>query len=107
MARTTLCQQTGYPGFDRGRGACQKPFGFWHRIDELLAGSLEVLPFTLEDAVAAGAVRAYLANQGTQIGPFDVLIAGQAKARDLPIVTANTKEFERVPGLEVRNWQVP
>lgn len=77
------------------------------RIDDLLAGPLEVLPFTKEDAAGAGAVRAYLAGQGMQIGPFDVLIAGQAKARDLLIVTANTKEFERVPGLTVRNWQAP
>lgn len=77
------------------------------RIDDLLAGPLEVLPFTAEDAEAAGTLRAYLAGQGTQIGPFDVLIAGQAKARDLPIVTANTREFERVPGLDVQNWVVP
>lgn len=77
------------------------------RIDVLLAGPLEVLPFTAEDAEAAGTIRACLAGQGTQIGPFDVLIAGQAKARDLPIVTANTREFERVPGLDVRNWEVP
>lgn len=76
------------------------------RIDDLLAGPVEVLPFTEEDAAGAGAVRAHLAGQGMQIGPFDVLIAGQAKTRDLPIVTANTKEFDRVPGLAVRNWEV-
>lgn len=75
------------------------------RINDLLAGPLEVLSFTSDDAVAAGAIRAYLAGKGVQIGPFDVLIAGQAKARNLPIVTANTREFERVPGLEVRNWE--
>lgn len=77
------------------------------RIDDLLAGPLEVLPFNSEDAEAAGTIRAYLAGQGTQIGSFDEPIAGQAKAHDLPIVTANTNEIERVPGLEVRNWVVP
>ena len=77
------------------------------RIGDLLAGPLEVLPLTSEDAEAAGTIRAYLAGKGTPIGPFDVLIAGQAKARDLPIVTANTREFERVPGLDVRNWGAP
>lgn len=77
------------------------------RIDDLLAGPLEVLPFTGEDAGGAGAVRAHLAGQGMQIGPYDVLIAGQAKARDLPIVTANTREFERVPGLKTQNWEAP
>ena len=75
------------------------------RIDDLLAGPLEVLPFTSEDAEVAGTIRAHLAGQGMQIGPFDVLIAGQAKARGVTIVTANTREFERVPGLEVTNWQ--
>ena len=75
------------------------------RIDDLLAGPMDVLPFTVEDAVAAGAIRARLAGRGTPIGPFDVLIAAQAVAREVPIVTANTREFERVPGLEVRNWE--
>ena len=74
------------------------------RIDDLLAGPLTVLPFTTEDAAAAGAIRAQLAKQGTPIGPFDVLIAGQAVARALPVVTANTREFERVPSLNVINW---
>ncbi len=77
------------------------------RIDDLLAGPLEVLPFTEEDAAGAGAIGAHLAGQGIQIGPYDVLIAGQAKARDLPIVTENTKEFERVPGLKIQNWEAP
>ena len=77
------------------------------RIDDFLAGPLEVLPFTSDDAAAAGTIRAYLAGKGTPIGPFDVLIAGQARARGLPIVTANTGEFERVPGLDVRNWTAP
>ena len=75
------------------------------RIDDLLAGPLKVLPFTEEDAAGAGAVRAHLAELGMQIGPYDVLTAGQAKARDLPIVTANTREFEKVLGLAVRNWE--
>lgn len=77
------------------------------RIDDFLAGPLKVLPFTSDDAAAAGTIRAHLAGKGTPIGPYDVLIAGQARARGLPIVTANTGEFERVPGLDVRNWTAP
>ena len=38
------------------------------------------------------------------IGPYDVLIAGQAKARLLCLVTNNTREFERVNGLEIEDW---
>jgi hypothetical protein len=39
------------------------------------------------------------------IGPFDVLIAGQAKARNLTLVTHNTSEFQRVEGLRVEDWK--
>jgi hypothetical protein len=43
--------------------------------------------------------------EGTPIGPYDVLIAGQAKARKLTLVTHNTTEFQRVPGLKVEDWR--
>jgi tRNA(fMet)-specific endonuclease VapC len=42
---------------------------------------------------------------GTPIGPHDVLIAGQALARGLVLVTHNTREFRRVPGLVVEDWE--
>lgn len=65
-----------------------------------------VLEFDKEDARQAGQVRALLASEGTPIGPYDVLIAGQAVARDLILVTHNTREFGRVPGLRFEDWQV-
>lgn len=64
----------------------------------------EVLDFDKEDARQAGEIRAALAASGTPIGPYDVLIAGQAKARGLTLVTANVEEFKRVGGLRVENW---
>ncbi len=64
-----------------------------------------VLEFDKEDARQAGEVRALLASRGTPIGPYDVLIAGQAKARNLTLVTHNTDEFGRVPGLRCDDWQ--
>jgi tRNA(fMet)-specific endonuclease VapC len=64
-----------------------------------------VLEFDKEDARQAGEVRALLASKGTPIGPYDVLIAGQAVARDMMLVTHNTQEFGRVPGLRVEDWQ--
>lgn len=64
----------------------------------------EVLEFDPEDAAEAGQIRAQLALQGTPIGPYDVLIAGQARARGLTVITHNTKEFERVPGLHIEDW---
>lgn len=64
-----------------------------------------VLPFTLADAQRAAEVRADLQRRGTPIGPYDVLIAGQALAADLTLVTRNTREFLRVSDLRVENWE--
>ena len=71
------------------------------RLDAL---RFEVLAFDKEDSIAAGKVRAELQAMGTPIGPFDVLIAGQALCRGLTLVTANTREFVRVQGLAVEDW---
>ena len=64
-----------------------------------------VLEFDKEDARQAGEIRALLASKGTPIGPYDVLIAGQAVARDMILVTHNTGEFGCVMGLHVEDWQ--
>jgi tRNA(fMet)-specific endonuclease VapC len=64
-----------------------------------------ILEFDREDARQAGAIRALLASKGTPIGPYDVLIAGQAVARSLILVTNNTQEFGRVPGLQFEDWR--
>jgi tRNA(fMet)-specific endonuclease VapC len=64
-----------------------------------------VLELDKEDARQAGEVRAVLASRGTPIGPYDALIAGQSKARNLILVTHNTDEFGRVPGLRFDDWQ--
>ncbi len=66
---------------------------------------LAVLEFDKEDARQAGEIRAALAATGTPIGPYDVLIAGQALARGLVLVTHNVGEFARVSGLQVEDWQ--
>lgn len=66
---------------------------------------LAVLEFDKEDARQAGEVRAALAAAGTPIGPYDVLIAGQARARNLVLVTHNVGEFSRVEGLRVEDWE--
>lgn len=65
----------------------------------------EVIPFDREDAQHAGEIRAALAAQGTPIGGYDILIAGQARARALTLVTRNLREFQRVEGLGVENWE--
>ena len=67
----------------------------------------EVVPFDAADARAAGMVRANLEAIGRPIGPIDTLIAGQALARGLILVTANTQEFVRVEGLNCEDWSIP
>ena len=49
-------------------------------------------------------MRAWLASQGTPIGPYDTLIAAHAHALGVTLVSNNTREFARVPGLKVENW---
>lgn len=63
------------------------------------------MEFGKEDARQAGEIRAILAARGSAIGPYDVLIAGQACARDLILITHNTAEFARVPGLRIEDWE--
>lgn len=69
-----------------------------------LTRNVTVLDFTEPDAQAAGEIRAELERKGTRIGEYDTLIAGQAFARNLILVTANTREFARVKGLVVEDW---
>ncbi len=73
------------------------------RID-LILSALDILPLEVPADRHYGEVRQQLARQGTPIGPNDLLIAAQALALDLTVVTANVEEFARVPGLMVENW---
>ena len=63
------------------------------------------LPFDRYDAIAAGELRAHLRRMGTPIGNFDTMIAGQALTRGMTLVTHNTREFSRVPGLMIEDWE--
>ena len=68
--------------------------------------AFETVPFDAGDARAAGAVRSQLEAAGRPIGPYDLLIAGQALARGLILITANTREFQRVNGLDCEDWTI-
>jgi tRNA(fMet)-specific endonuclease VapC len=74
------------------------------RIADFLAGPIEILPFEPADAEEAGDIRAALEQAGTPIGPYDVLLAGQARRHDALLVTANEREFSRVPRLKFEDW---
>ena len=66
----------------------------------------ELVPFDGGDARMAGEIRARLETLGQPIGPYDLLIAGQARSRGLVLVTANIREFERVEDLRCEDWSV-
>lgn len=76
-----------------------------HNVALVDALQFVVLEFDKEDARQASLLRARLANAGTPIGPYDVLIAGQAMARNMILVTHNTSEFGRIRGLRIEDWQ--
>lgn len=71
----------------------------------LFLSPFTILPFDASDALMAGRIRGQLQRQGTPIGPYDVLIAAQGVARGIPIVTHNTGEFSRVPGILLEDWE--
>ena len=75
------------------------------RLAMILRAPIPIIPFDAEDAREAGDIRATLARAGTPIGPYDVLIAAQARRRGATLVTANEREFARVPGLKTEDWR--
>jgi tRNA(fMet)-specific endonuclease VapC len=74
-----------------------------HLVENFLR-PLTLLEFTSVDAIAYATVRSKLDREGTPIGPLDTLIASQAVARKLTLVSNNEREFSRVAGLNVENW---
>jgi tRNA(fMet)-specific endonuclease VapC len=68
---------------------------------------IEIEPFEEADMTAAAKLSATLIKRGQTIGPYDLLIAGQALARDWTVVTANAREFARIDGLNVIDWTAP
>ena len=66
---------------------------------------LESLSFDDRCAEEAGQIRADLSAQGKPVGPNDLLIAATARAHDAVLVTHNTKEFSRITGLRMEDWE--
>ncbi len=73
------------------------------KVQRFVAAIVE-LSFDRAAAEAAARIRADLERQGQLIGPYDLLIAGQAVANGLILVTNNTQEFQRVNGLTLEAW---
>ena len=65
---------------------------------------LAVLDWPQDAAKHYAEIRADLKKRGAQLGAADLMIAAHARAVGAIVVTNNTKDFERVKGLEVENW---
>jgi len=78
--------------------------------DQNRAALLEFLiPFTIMDfdqiaSLHYGQIRMSLESKGMPIGPTDLLLAAQAKSRNLTLVTNNEEEFQRIDSLRLENW---
>lgn len=70
----------------------------------LFLSNIEIMPFDGRAAAEYGKIRSNLEKRGELIGSNDMLIAAHAKALDLTLITNNTREFERVEGLKIKNW---
>jgi tRNA(fMet)-specific endonuclease VapC len=72
-------------------------------LDEFLA-PFTVLAYDQMAACEFGHLKSILRKQGEPIGPYDLLIASQARTNNLVLVSNNLREFSKVPGLETDNW---
>lgn len=88
-----------------GAARSQNPARNHERIDEFMTAITEIIDFDEADAGEAGEIRAFLESRGAPIGPYDLLIAAQARRRGGVLVTLNRREFERVPALMVTDWR--
>lgn len=87
-------------------GACKsaRPLENHRRLD-LLLEDLRELEFDSAASAAYGRLRAALEARGTPIGPHDMLIAAQAIAHELVLVSADVSEFARVEKLQLEDWR--
>ena len=91
--------------------ACELRFGarrkgsdvLTQRVEQLL-DTLAVLPLDPPADQHYADIRATLERAGTPIGSHDLFIAAHARSRGMTLVTHNTREFARVPGLRVEDW---
>ena len=89
-----------------GIGKSQWPRENRQRLDAVIS-AIPLEPLTGEVGRAYGRIRSTLEREGRVIGANDLWIAAQAQALEIPLVTDNLREFERVEGLALENWLGP
>ena len=87
-----------------GVNASSRPAKNREALDQFVS-PLEVAPFDREATAAYGRLRAALEKKGQMIGSMDLLIAAHAVSLDVRLVTHNSREFGRVPGLKIEDWR--
>ena len=88
-------------------GAARRRSARLTRQLETVLAALVTLPLAPPADTHYAAIRSELERVGRTIGHNDLLIAAHARALDLTLVTRNVREFQRVPGLAVEDWQTP
>lgn len=87
-----------------GTRKCRQPKTEQRKVEKLLDLMHEIV-FTRRSAEHAAQIRTDLESGGHVIGPYDLLLAGQALEHDLVLVSSNLQEFARVPGLRCESWR--
>lgn len=99
IAISTITQAELEYGIARSRNADQNRIALLEFLFPFL-----LIDFDQMAAVQYGLIRASLESRGKPIGSMDMLLAAQARSRDLILVTNNEKEFHRIEGLKLENW---
>ena len=85
---------------------CSQPATERQKVERFIS-VMHLLPFDADAAQHAARVRWILEKTGKVIGPYDLMLAGQALSLGVTLVTHNTDEFQRVPSLQLEDWQTP
>ena len=83
---------------------CNQPDTERRKVEAFI-GPLHIVPFDDDAAHHTARIRWHLEQRGEIIGPYDLMLAGQAISLEIALVTHNTREFRRVPGLLLEDWQ--
>jgi tRNA(fMet)-specific endonuclease VapC len=86
-----------------GLAKAQDPARERQKVERFISAIIEI-PLDRASAEAAANIRAELERLGTSIGPYDLLIAGQAISHGLTLITNNVREYQRVIGLKIDSW---
>jgi tRNA(fMet)-specific endonuclease VapC len=79
---------------------------FWQGINTEIISRVQIIRIGQKEALAAGDILAALHKTGQIIGIEDVLIAASALSNKCSMITANTRHFSRIKGLQIENWLV-